>query len=445
MGFFQVMSKSIDLWLIGVVILLVILSCLMIFSTVYKSHAGFSVPFHSKQIAFGLAGFVIMIMLMSINYRLLEELAWPIYIISIVLLLIVLILGRTIHGAMSWFSVAGFTLQPSEFAKVALVIVLSRYINRLSSKDGLSYFSGLIIPILLALLPMGLIILQPDMGSTFIFFPLLMGILFLGNIRISYLIAFMSFSGLVMGIPLFMTYAGQKQIHHTPIAIFFFNIFGSFTNTLIFVIAIVGLIFLIYYILHELRFGVSIMSFIVAAIISAVGIFASFPACMVLRNYQRQRLIAFINPNIDPLGTGYHIIQSQVAIGSGGFFGKGFLHGTQGQLGFLPVQHTDFIFSVFAEELGLLGAIILFLAFLILLYRGVRITGTASNYFGKLLAGGIVWLFAIQIIINLGVTMGLMPVMGVALPFMSYGGSALVSSMAACGILLSIYSHRYMN
>ncbi len=173
------------------------------------------------------------------------------------------------------------------------------------------------------------------------------------------------------------------------------------------------------------------------------GILASYPLQLFLKQYQKQRLIAFVNPNIDPFGTGYHIIQSQVAIGSGGFLGKGFLKGTQGQLGFLPVQHTDFIFSVIAEEFGFIGATILSVLFLVILLRGIKIALTARDRFGSLLAGGIVWLLFVEIIINLGMTMGLMPVMGVSLPFTSYGGSSLLSSMVAVGILLSIYGRRF--
>lgn len=442
-GLITSLSGRIDLWLVGVAIILVIFGCLMIFSAIYKSSGGINVAYHSRQASFALAGFLVMIFMTGVNYQLLKEYAWPVYIMSLFFLVLVLFLGRYIHGSRSWFSIGTFTVQPSEFAKFALVIILSRYIDRLLLRGDLRGAGALLLPFVLTIIPFCLIILQPDLGSAFVFFPLLLGILYLGNIGLRYIISFLVFSFLALGIPLFLTYAAQKQVQHWAVTEFFLKVFSYFPYTLVLIFIVVLGFYVIYYSFMKLRFNITIKHFIVMAVVFISGVLAACPIQLFLKQYQKQRLIAFINPNIDPLGTGYHIIQSQVAVGSGGFFGKGFLQGTQGQLGFLPVQHTDFIFSVVAEEFGFVGAVILIGLFLILLIRGIKIAVTARDRFGSLLAGGIVWLLFVEIIINLGVTVGLVPVVGVSLPFMSYGGSSLLCSMAAVGILLNIYNRRF--
>ncbi|TET42585.1 MAG: rod shape-determining protein RodA, partial [Elusimicrobia bacterium] len=213
-------------------------------------------------------------------------------------------------------------------------------------------------------------------------------------------------------------------------------------STLGFIIVVIAVIGLVCYILSRLKFRVGVNHFLFTSLVVSGGIMLSYPLDLFLKEYQKMRLVCFIKPSIDPLGAGYHIIQSQISIGSGGFLGKGLLTGTQGKLGFLPVQHTDFIFSLFSEEMGFLGAGLLILLFSILLLRAIRIASLARNRFGSLLAGGIVAMFLFQIIVNLGMTMGIMPITGLPLPFVSRGGSSLITSMAGVGILLSIYSRR---
>lgn len=161
-----------------------------------------------------------------------------------------------------------------------------------------------------------------------------------------------------------------------------------------------------------------------------------------LKDYQKMRLTVFINPNVDPLGSGYHIIQSKIAIGSGMLFGKGLFEGTQSQLNFLPENHTDFIFAVIGEELGFIGATIILLLYFVLLYRGIKISGAARDNFGTLLAAGITSMLTFHILVNVGMTAGIMPVTGIPLPLMSYGVSALTTNLISIGILLNIYMRR---
>lgn len=226
------------------------------------------------------------------------------------------------------------------------------------------------------------------------------------------------------------------------IRLFFSRIFSNLGSTVGFIIVVIAVIGLVCYILSRLKFRVGVNHFLFTSLVVSGGIMLSYPLDLFLKEYQKMRLVCFIKPSIDPLGAGYHIIQSQISIGSGGFLGKGLLTGTQGKLGFLPAKHTDFIFSLFSEEMGFLGAGLLILLFSILLLRAIRIASLARNRFGSLLAGGIVAMFFFQIIVNLGMTMGIMPITGLPLPFVSYGGSALIIYMAGAGILLNIYSRR---
>lgn len=177
-------------------------------------------------------------------------------------------------------------------------------------------------------------------------------------------------------------------------------------------------------------------------LLTAVGVAALPLFWLVLKDYQKMRLTVFLDPNIDPLGSGYHIIQSIIAIGSGKLLGKGIFHGTQSQLNFLPENHTDFIFAVIGEEFGFVGTVIILCIYLALLYRGIKIAGEARDHFGTLLAAGIVSMLAFHLLVNVGMTAGIMPVTGIPLPFMSYGVSALTTNMISIGILLNIYLRR---
>ncbi|MBN1353114.1 MAG: rod shape-determining protein RodA, partial [Candidatus Omnitrophica bacterium] len=177
--------------------------------------------------------------------------------------------------------------------------------------------------------------------------------------------------------------------------------------------------------------------FIIASGLATLPLFWHF-----LKGYQRQRLMVFINPNIDPLGSGYTIIQSKIAVGSGGLFGKGWLSGTQSQLNFLPERHTDFIFSVVGEEWGFIGALILVLLFLLIVYRAAKIIETTPNIYGKLIATGFLTLFALQVVINIGMTIGILPIVGFPLPLISYGGSSLITTLFYIGLLLNIGMRR---
>lgn len=425
-------SVRFDYYLFFAMVLLVAIGCLMIYSAMYGSPS--RTPLYARQAFFALLGMAVIIIVMGINYQLFNQYGKWIYLFSLLLLVLTLFFGKSVRGARSWLPIGNLTFQPAEFAKLGLIIILAQYLTNYS--EAVKRISGLIVPFLLTLAPMALIMLQPDPGSALVFLAIFLAMLYLGGARIIYLVSLVSMGILALGIPLLLALDSQNKT-------FFPRIFSNLSSTLGFIIVVIAVIGLVCYILSRLKFRVRVNHFLFASLVVSGGIMLSYPLDLFLKEYQKMRLVCFIKPSIDPLGAGYHIIQSQISIGSGGFLGKGLLTGTQGKLGFLPAQHTDFIFSLFSEEMGFLGAALLILLFSILLLRAIRIASLARNRFGSLVAGGIVAMFLFQIIVNLGMTMGIMPITGLPLPFVSCGGSALITSMAGAGILLSIYSRRF--
>jgi rod shape determining protein RodA len=277
-----------------------------------------------------------------------------------------MIFGRTTSGSQRWLQLGFFSFQPSELAKIAIILALTRYFTE--NENTLGYgFRDLIVPFLILAIPLALIFKQPDLGTT--------GLLVLISFS---MLAFMGFR-----LQTWLTLGG--------------------------------------------------------ACAAALPIFWHF-----LKDYQKTRLLTFINPDLDPLKTGYHITQSKIAVGSGTIWGKGWLKGTQSQLHFLPEQHTDFVFSVWAEEWGFVGAFLLLFLFLLLISRGLKIANTSKDRAGAVLAIGISAMLFWQIFINVGMVVGIVPVVGVPLPLFSYGGTSVISTLMGIGILMNISMRRFM-
>jgi rod shape determining protein RodA len=314
----------------------------------------------------GLAAFFVMAF---IDYHEIVRVAYVFYAIVIILLVLVLAVGRVGQGAQRWISVGPLSFQPSEISKLALLLLLARYFSERLRRAPFRIFE-LWAPGLLLLVPLALILKQPDLGTALVILFIFTTMILLVGLRSRSLIF-----GLLVGVML-LPFLWQ----------FFWN--------------------------H-------------------------------LKEYQKERLLTFLNPNADPLGTGYHIIQSKIAIGSGEIVGKGLLGGTQSQLKFLPEGHTDFIFAVFAEEWGFVGVVILLALYLSLILIGIEIAYRSKDSLGSLLASGIVCMITFYLLINIGMTMGVMPVVGIPLPLMSYGGTAMVTTMAALGLLMNIKLRRF--
>lgn len=317
------------------------------------------------QLTYTGLGILVMFLVSTIDVRFLLSLSFFFYLFFLILLIMVFFMGSEIHGTLSWLKLGGFRLQPSEFAKIGLVLVLSHHLSNLQKDSPLS-LKELIFPTVLFLIPSVIVILQNDLGTS-LFYGFLYGTMILVQ--------------------------------------------GVRWKIIVFAIVIVGVLgFVSYqYLLHP---------------------------------YQKNRIVSFLNPENDPRGSGYHLVQSKIAVGSGKTFGKGYLKGESHRLKFLPERHTDFIFPVLAEEWGFLGGAITLIVYFLLLLSGVNIATRAETRFGFFLCIGLVAFFCWHMVINLGGVLGLIPLTGVTLPFLSYGGSSLIANWMAIGFLLAVMKSR---
>ncbi|TAJ39510.1 MAG: rod shape-determining protein RodA [Reyranella sp.] len=330
----------------------------------YSAAGGRFEPWASRHAVRYGAAFILMLTVALIHPKVWLAMAWPIYIVSLALLVAVDLIGKIGMGAQRWLVIGPMQIQPSEIAKVAVILVLARYYHGLR-KEQASQFLYTLPPLLVILAPVALVMVQPDLGTA-------MMVLMAGG-------------------------------------------------ALLFVA------------------GVRLWMFLVAA----AGAVASLPiAWSFMHEYQRKRVLTFLDPDRDPLGAGYHITQSKIAIGSGGLFGKGFLKGTQSSLNFLPEKQTDFIFTTFVEEWGMVGAFVLLALFALVLVWGFSIAFRSQHHFGRLLALGVTAMMFLYVFINSAMVMGLLPVVGVPLPLVSNGGTAMVSVMFACGLLIGVNVYR---
>ncbi len=348
-------------------ILLATISILTIYSASFsrtEDQESVNLDLVFRQAGWFALGFLIIAIMTSIDYHIISALAYPIYGVVMMALVMVLLFGERISGAQRWIRLGSFSLQPSELAKIVLILVMAKYFAD-KKKDNV-YLSDLIISGILLAIPVGLILKEPDLGMSILLFPVFAAIVFVAGIDRRYII----------------------------------------------VLLILGIV--------------------------------SMPVMwMNLKDYQKDRLVAFVQPDSDPLGSGYHVIQSKIAIGSGGFWGKGYMNGTQKLLNFLPEQFTDFIFSVFSEEWGFVGSAVLLSIYLALILKGLAIASKAKDKLGRLIAAGVVTVLVVHMFVNVGVTSGIMPVTGLTLPFVSYGGSSIFSTSIALGLLLNVSYRRF--
>lgn len=343
----------------GVVFLLV---CFGI-ATIYGIASASENPdfiFVKKQAVFAVIGFIVLFMMSSINYKFLSSYSKHIYILSIISLILVLIFGDTIRGTKGWFNIFGFGIQPVEFAKFGLIVVLAQFfskavreIDRVKNVVMSAVYVGIFVM---------LVLMQPDFGSALSMIAIWLGLLLISKI---------------------------KRLH----------------------------------------------VLILMLLILVMSVFSWF---FVFKDYQKERIMVFLDPARDPLGRGYNLTQARIAVGSGQLYGRGLGYGSQSQLKFLPESQTDFIFAVIAEEFGFLGIMIIVFLWIILFWRIVRAAKLCENDFGLFLVLGVCTLFFTQIMINTGMNIGLAPVTGISLPFISYGGSFLIISLLLVGVVQSV-------
>ena len=321
-------------------------------------------PWAAKHaIRFGIA-LLLALLVALVDMRVWMRMAYPFYIVSVLMLVAVDVIGKGAMGAQRWLDFKVIQIQPSELMKIAMVMALARYYHHLS-REQVERIVYVFPPVLAMLVPVALVMVQPDLGTAMV-----------------------------------LLLAGTTVM------------FAA---------------------------GVRLWKFLLAGLL-AIG---SLPvAWSMMRDYQRGRVLTFLDPDRDPLGAGYHITQSKIAIGSGGLFGKGFGQGTQSALNFLPEKHTDFIFTMWTEETGLLGGALVLALFALLLAYGFVIARSSRNHFGRVLAMGVTINIFLYVFINIAMVMGLIPVVGVPLPLVSYGGTAMLTVLFACGLLLGVSIHR---
>jgi rod shape determining protein RodA len=336
-------------------------------ATVHSASAELPVDYLPRQALWVVLGVVGLVILLSIDYKVMVDLSVPLYLLACVLLAVVLWIGAVRGGARSWIGVGPLGFQPAELAKMAAALALARYLAGINARVlslGQILAAGVIVA-----LPMGLISLQPDLGTAAMFVPMLAGMLLVGGVRLR-----------------------------------------------VWVVAVV-----------------------------AFGVLAAGVWTFGMQEYQRDRVRTFLEPTSDPLGAGYQVRQSKIAVGSGQLTGRGYMQGTQSQLRFLPARHTDFVFAVLAEEWGFLGVLVTLGLYAIYIVNGARVAIRARDREGILLVVGLLSVTTFHVLYNTAMVVGLVPITGIPLPFLSYGGSFTLLNFAATGLILGVDVRRYVN
>jgi len=357
-GFFQ-KFKNFDYLLLSCILLLGFISL----ATMYSTDGG-KILFHTKSHFTKLIVFTIMMLVISfINIKFWFSIGYFSYLVVVGLLIWTFLFGITSSGSQRWIDLYFINLQPSELMKIFIILCLAKYFHRMKLENVNSIYT-ILTSLIIIILPMGLVIVQPDLGTSLL----------------------IAISGIAV-----LWFAGINNR---------------------------------YFIYTMLGFVIS-LPFIIA----------------FLKPYQKLRVLTFLNPDRDPLGAGYQIIQSKIAVGSGGIFGKGFLKGTQSYLEFLPEKHTDFIFTLFSEEFGFVGSVLLLLIYAIIIYRIIAIGALSRSFFGKIFCYSFGAAIFVYITINMSMVLGLLPIVGSPLPIMSYGGSSMLATMIGFGIVMSAKVH----
>ena len=356
--------SRIDLNFLGTALLIATIGCVLVYSATYF---GKDAPLFKKQIIWCFVGVALMIVFTLIDYRLYMDGAIFLYAIGIVLLIYLLVWGKTTANVKSWIRIGGFQFQPSEFMKIFTALVLAKYFES-NDRAYLNLKTFAMIMLIIGV-PVGLIIVQPDFGTAATYVPLVAAAMFFGGIKLRYWIIGLLVFSLVV-----------------PSAWFFF-----------------------------------------------------------LKPYQKERIMIFLDPERDPLGSGYQVMQAKIAIGSGGIVGKGFKQGTQARLEYLPARHTDFIFAVLGEEWGFVGVAVVLMLYLFLIMQALAIAKAARDRAGTFLCIALISFFIFHILINVSMQIGLLPTTGIPLPLISYGGSSTMMFFIAIGLILNVDYRKFVN
>jgi rod shape determining protein RodA len=424
-----------DLILFSCVFALTLIGILFIYSSGVNSSGIIVSTEFIKQAIWAFTGIGLMVLLVFFNYSTLRAYSFYIYLATILLLIITRIFGRVVNGSHSWIGIWELGIQPSEFAKLSTILFLASYFSGIG--NGIRELPRFLLGLLIVIIPFGLILIQPDMGTALVFFPVFLLMAFIAGAQGKHVL-YIVFTGLLS-----VVFASFPSIVQSP-ASYAARILRLLSDTdfLKYLLAA----FLAVTVISFLGFRSFKQPYFYWIFYCSSIILISLAASLLLRallaGYQIARLMIFIDPQLDPQGAGWNIIQSITAIGSGGFWGKGFLHGTQSHLRYLPQQSTDFIFSIIAEEWGFLGGLLVLALFLVILLRGMSIVWNSHDDYAVLIGSGILVTFFFHMLVNVGMSMGIMPVTGIPLLFLSYGGSSLWTAMGGVGILMNISRRR---
>jgi len=358
--------NNFDWILLAILIFIGLLSGFNLYSATHSIGSMGGSQVYIKQICWYAIGFFILLLMTTFDYHVLDRLAYPLFFISLIFLLVVLKFGKVIYGSQRWLSLGYFSIQPSEMVKISIIIVLAKYFSN-SERTGNYRLRDLAKPLILIAIPFVMIVYQPDLGTALVLLIVSLSIVIFVKVNWKSIAIFLSLS--FLSAPFFW---------------------------------------------------------------------------ITLQEYQKKRIITFLRPDLDPLGAAYHVTQSKIAIGSGLLWGKGFLKGTQTRLHFLPQQNTDFLFSVLAEEWGFVGSALILLVYLFLILWCLNIAKNSKDEFGTLIVVGVAALVFWHLIINVSMVIGLLPVVGIPLVLFSYGGSSVISTMAAMGLVMNISMRRFM-
>ena len=396
-------------------------------------------------IALALGG-VLFALTMAFNYQVFQDQSKALYAIAIALMVAVLVIGTAARGHRAWIRLPGLSFQPAELARVLVVLVLADFLDRraLRIRDMSTVLTalGIAAPIML------LILKQPDFSTALTFLPMIVGMLFCAGADVLHLLFVFGYGALTLAVPLVYTLCAVRFPNAPPGSLPFAVLATSKMGwaTLAAMIALVCLSALAWRLATWMRLQVKPLAFVVLPLMASGALLTGIAINRQMKSYQRNRFVAFVAPSTDVQGASYNVIQSKVAIGSGGVWGKGLFslgNPTQASLGFLPERHTDFIFATVGEEMGFVGASLVLGLYMIVLWRIVVAAREARDRYGYLVCAGLASMFAFVMVLNVGMCVGFMPVAGIPLPLISYGGSSLVINLWSLGIVANIYARRY--
>ena len=432
----KALFSDIDWYILAAALILMVVGVLFIFSSGVTSTGVIVSTEYLRQIAWVSLGVIFLLLVILIDYKRIKDSSFIIYAAVIAVLVYTRIFGRVVNGARSWIGIGELGIQPSEFAKIATIFFLSRYLEGTRhSLPGIRRFLGALA---IVGTPMLLVLSQPDFGTALVFIPIFLSMTYLCGLERRYILFLLSTVALTLLLSVLPLW--ERNIAAKPSGFLFVLYEGPYLYGILGACVVTLALSVWGYLVFRKKYYYWIAYVFLILITSLAG---SDLGHRVLKDYQIMRLIVFLDPTVDPRGSGWNILQSITAIGSGGLAGRGFLQGTQSHYRFLPQQSTDFIFSILSEEWGFIGGLVVFALYGLILWRTLALLKTVKDSFAVGIIAGLVGMILFHFMINVGMTMGIMPITGIPLFFLSYGGSSLWTVLIGIGLILGISARRY--